>query len=127
MIGLILNIVAAFFIISSIAIYVYRNKIRQYLYRLSTKLQLGTLRTAIHDADKAKATNNRKNIVVFNSVGKQFEPIEKQVLKRIADKNRISRNSSLTKFRKKNKAKGKRILETERVKTIEEKSLYVTK
>lgn len=129
MIALVLNIVGGIFFIAAIAVYVYKNKIRKFLYKLSMRLQLSTLRGAIHSADANKEKNDRKNMVIFNSVSKEYEAIEKRTLKRIADKNKQKSNAALTKFRKKNggaPAK-KRILDSERVKIIEEKSPYVTR
>lgn len=118
--------VAATFIVAAALIYIFRNRVRKFLNKAAMKLQLSTLRQAIHDADANKEENGRKNIVIFNTVNKAFEPVEKRVLKRMADKNRNTNNAAKTKYRKRNHGKGKRVLDSERVKTIEKKSLYVT-
>jgi hypothetical protein len=99
------------------------------LLRMRARLQMGTLRHAIHDADDDKKKTGRKNMVVFNSTGGKFEPVQKKMLKKAANLTKNKSNKAMTKGRKK-MLKGKkngRVINMDRVKQIEEKSLYVTK
>jgi len=110
--------------------YHFRTKIRKKLYQMSMKMQLGSLRTAIHDADKNKEESQRKNIVVFNSSSKNFEPVQKRLLKFVAKSGKGNSNAKQTKYRKRYTPGKKRKNETitaDRIKVIEKQSLYVTK
>jgi hypothetical protein len=105
-------------------------RIVQSLLNWRAKLQIGSLRVAIGEADKDKDKTGRKNMVVFNTVSGKYEPIQKKVLKRIADKDKNKSNKAMTDGRKramKQQKRKKRILDHDRAKQIEEKSLYVTK
>jgi hypothetical protein len=105
-----------------------RVKIIQFLLRKRAKLQMGTLRHAIHDADDNKKETGRKNMVVFNTHSGHFEPMQKKLLKQVAKAGKNKSNKAMTDGRKKMmKKKPARVIDMERVKHIEEKSLYVTK
>lgn len=94
------------------------------LLSLKAKLHLKSLRIAIGEADKDKATTNRKNMVVFNTSSNQYEAIQKKLLKKAATskKQDPARNG----YRVRQAVKRTKI-KTGQVKKIEEKSLYVTK
>jgi hypothetical protein len=99
------------------------------LLRLRARLQMGTLRQAIHDADDDKKNTGRKNMVIFNSTSGKFEPLQKKMLKSAANLTKNKSNKAMTEGRKKmmKKKKISRVINTQRVKQIEKKSLYVTK
>jgi hypothetical protein len=100
------------------------------LLSLRAKLQIGSLREAIGLADKDKEKTGRKNIVVFNSHSGKYEPLQKKGLKRLAENGKNKSNKAMTDGRKRVLAKQKRkkrIIDQDKVKSIEEKSLYVTK
>jgi hypothetical protein len=101
------------------------------LVRWRSKLQFGTLRQAIHDADDNKEATGRKNMVVFNSTSGQFEPVQKRMLKNATRAGKNKSNKAMTDGRKRmlaqNKGKKGRVISIDRVKHIEKKSLYVTK
>jgi hypothetical protein len=97
------------------------------LLQLRAKLQIGSLRDAIGDADKNKETTGRKNMVVFNTTSGKYEPIQKKQLKVIAKVSKNKSNKSMTPGRvKMMKASKPRVIDTNRIKNIEKKSLYVT-
>lgn len=105
----------------------FRKQIVNRLYRLKMKVQLMTLRTAIHDADGDKEKTGRKNMVIYNSTQGKFEPIQKKKLKLVAAAGKNKSNKSLTAGRKKRKVPArKRLIDIDRVRNIEEKSLYKT-
>jgi hypothetical protein len=107
-----------------------RNWIIKKLLAWRAKLQIGSLRVAIGDADKDKEKTGRKNMVVFNTVSGKYEPIQKKILKKAADVGKNKSNKAMTDGRKrvlKLQKHKKRIIDSYRVKTIEEKSLYITK
>jgi uncharacterized protein (DUF885 family) len=114
----------------------FKNKIAGWLHYLRGKLHVQSLRTAIVDADKDKATTGRKNMVVYNLANNEFEPAQKRLLKFMSNKNKADGNTGRVKVRKKNgrvvkvvKKKAKpinRTLTPERIHHIEKKSLYVT-
>lgn len=105
----------------------FKKPIRKWMMFLRAKLQIQSLRSAIRDADKDKEETGRKNMVVFNTHGGNFEPITKKLLKAVANKNKNKNNGKLTDGRKKFMQKKKKSeIDTEKVKTIEKKSLYVT-
>lgn len=85
----------------------------KFLLAIKTRHQLETLRKAIHDADKDKAKTGRKNMVIYNSTKKKFEPVQKKLLKQV------------NQVQKKNKSS--RTLDPKRIHQIEKKSLYVTR
>lgn len=105
----------------------FKKPIRKWMMFLRAKLQIQSLRSAIRDADKNKEENGRKNMVVFNQHGGNFEPIEKKLLKKIAQHNKNKNNAAMTDGRKKfMKKKKSHYIDNDKVKTIEKKSLYVT-
>lgn len=108
---------------------VFRHKIVGFLLHLRGKLHLQSLRTAINEADKDKADTGRKNMVLPDSTMGQFEPYQKKVLKAVAKNNRNKNNAKMTPGRKRylsmNK-KEKGTITMDRVKELENKSLYVT-
>lgn len=108
----------------------FKTPILTYLYRLKAKLHMNSLREGIHAADADKAKTGRKNMLVYNTVGEKFEPIQKKLLKNAAKSGKKKNNGAMTKGRlwaMRNNPKKSRVLDTERVKQIEDKSLYVTK
>lgn len=107
--------------------FIFKKQIRKFLYRLKTKLQFQSLRTAIHDADKDKGKTGRKNIVVYNTSTSNFEPVQKKQLKAIANRTKNKSNKAMTDGRKKMMKQTSRPVSMHRVKNIESKSLYVTK
>lgn len=107
-----------------------RSWIIKRLLALRAKLQIGSLRVAINEADKDKAKTGRKNMVVFNAYSGKYEPLQKKALKVYANATKNKSNKAMTEGRKKAMAqqkRKKRIIDSDRVKTMEEKSLYVTK
>lgn len=88
-------------------------------------MQLGTLRTAIHDADKDKAETDRKNIVVFNSTANIYEPVQKRMLKFVA-KNKTQKKVANGFKQPKAYVKRNKSITLDRIKEVEKKSLYVT-
>lgn len=112
----------------SVPFLVVRNWIIKRLLKLRAKLQIGSLRLAIDDADKDKENTGRKNMVVFNSHSGKFEPIQKKVLKAASKSGKNKSNKAMTEGRvRMMKPKKKRYIDVNRVHQIEEKSLYVTK
>lgn len=105
---------------------IFRVRIVRWLIKLRSRLHIQSLRTAISEADKDKAETQRKNMVVFNTVSGQFEPLQKKVLKQIEQKGKNKNNGKMTEGRKKFMREKKKLL-NQPVKQIEEKSLYVTK
>jgi hypothetical protein len=99
------------------------------LLALRAKLQIGSLREAIGGADKDKEKTGRKNMVVFNAHSGKYEPIQKKLLKAHANSTKNKSNKAMTEGRKKMMVKKKpaRVIDIDKVKSIEEKSLYVTK
>lgn len=97
-----------------------------YLLRLRAKLRISSLREAINEADKDKSTTGRKNIVVFNTTSGKYEPVQKRVLKVVSQRTKNKSNKAMTKGRVKMMKQKVRAFDTERVKQIENKSLYVT-
>lgn len=100
------------------------------LLSLRAKLQITSLKEAIGLADKDKETTGRKNMVVFNAYSGKYEPFQKKALKAVADRDKNKSNKALTPGRKRELARQKRkkrIIDQNRVKRMEEKSLYVTK
>jgi hypothetical protein len=98
------------------------------LLKLRARLQIKTLRSAIDDADENKKETGRKNMVVFNAHSGKYEPIQKRLLKNAANVTKNKSNKAMTPGRKKmmKQNKKKRIVDSDRVKQIEKKSLYVT-
>lgn len=98
------------------------------LIRFRAKLRMTSLRFAIRDADKNKDETGRKNMVVFNTNSGHYEPIQKRLLKQAAKAGKNKSNKAMTAGRKKFMQKSKpRVIDTDRAKQIEEKSLYVTR
>lgn len=107
----------------------FRKWIIKKLLGLRAKLQLGSLRHAIQEADENKEETGRKNIVVFNATSGKYEPVQKKLLKAAAGQSRNKSNKAMTDGRKRELAKTKskkRPIDQERIKQIEKKSLYVT-
>lgn len=105
------------FLITATAVYLFRPQLRMLAYKLAHKSRLHSLRHAIAQADANKAENGRKTIVIYNSTAGQYETLEKKKLKQVAN---LGKNKSTHQTRH-------RIINHDRVKTIEKKSLYVTK
>lgn len=99
-------------------------RIRKYLSVLSVRLHIRSLRNAINGADKDKDDTGRKNIVVYNTAINAFEPVQKKMLKKLANK---KVQDKVPAGYRQQKAKKKTYLTTHKVKQVEEKSLYVTK
>jgi hypothetical protein len=97
------------------------------LLNLRARLRMSSLRVAIGDADKDKTRTGRKNIVVFNQYQGVYEPVQKKLLKRAARMTKNTSNKKMTEGRKRVLKIKKRVFDPERIRTIEEKSLYVTK
>lgn len=111
-------------------IFLFKKPIVARLKRLAIKLQLNSLREAIHKADHDKETTGRKNMVVYNTTVSAFEPVQKKLLKKIAKAGKNKNNAAKTPGRmwfQKNNKKKKTSVDTQRVKQLEEESLYVTK
>lgn len=111
-----LYIIAAVLSIIGVAVLlvkIFKKEIIRFLFKIKTKYSLGTLREAIHEADNDKKKTGRKNMVIYNSTTKTFEPVQKKLLKQVANHNK----------RKKIKSD----ININRIKQIEKKSLYVTR
>ena len=105
---------------------VFRVQILRWLIRLRAKLKVKSLREAIEDADKDKKKTGRKNMVVFNAASGRYEPLQKRILKAGAKSGRNKNNAKMTDGRKRMMKKKKRVVDPAIIKSIEEKSLYVT-
>lgn len=116
---IIFTFVATFFVI----VYVQRFRIRKWLGRMSIKLQLGSIRNAIIEADKDKDATKRKNIVVFNTDTKKFEPAQKRLLKFVS-KNK--KQKKVPNGYRQPKSYRTNNVSVSRVKEIEKESVYVT-
>lgn len=103
-----------------------KGKLVKWLHYLRGKLHVESLRQAINDADADKEKTGRKNIVILNTASGSFEPAQKQLLKFLAAKGKSKNNGKQTKGRKKFAKPVKRKMDSEQVKQIEKKSLYVT-
>jgi hypothetical protein len=99
--------------ISVLLIKLFKVQIISFLLRLRTKYVMNTLRDAIHQADADKSATGRKNMVVYNSDTKMFEPIQKRKLK------------AYVAYNKRKKRRG--LIDNKRIHSIEKKSLYVTR
>jgi hypothetical protein len=106
-----------------------KRRIIKALLRLRAKLQIGSLREAIVDADKDKAKTGRKNMVVFNTTSGKYEPLQKKLLKTASKAGKNKSNKAMTegriKMMKQQKVKP-RLFDSDRVHQIEKKSLYIT-
>lgn len=99
----------------------------QRLLNLRARLQISSLREAIQGADKDKQHTGRKNMVVFNSTAGKYEPVQKKLLKIASNNTKNKNNKAMTPGRIRVMKKQKpRVFDPERVKQIENKSLYVT-
>lgn len=112
------------FALAALLVYIFKKQVVCWLLKLKSKCMLHGLREAIHEADADKAKTNKKNVVIYNSTKNQFEPVHKAAMKRLANSTKNKSNRKQTAGAK--KAKGKRALSFDRVKHIEDKSLYVT-
>lgn len=119
---IIISIIAAALITAGLKIFKFQindlflkifGKVISFLLKIKSKHQLETLRKAIHDADKDKEKTGRKNMVIYNSTTKKFEPVQKKILKQVS---KIQKQKG-----------GKRTMSSQRIKQIEKKSLYVTR
>lgn len=94
------------------------------LLKLRARLQMATMREAIQAADKIKQQTGKKVLVVYNNATKQWEPLEKQLLK-LAHKKMKKVNANRRRKRGKEKIEGTGMT-LERVKVIEKKSVYAS-
>lgn len=106
---------------------VFRKPIIKYLLRIRVKVRMASLREAIHDADANKEKTGRKNLVIQKPDG-FFEPVQKRLMKVASNASKNKNNAKMTPGRKKfmSKKKQDRLFKPERLKEIEEKSLYAT-
>lgn len=107
-----------------------KKRIIQSLLNLRAKLQISSLREAISDADKDKARTGRKNMVVFNLTSGKYEPVQKKLLKQASQLGKNKSNKAMTDGRRrvlKKQKRKERVFDADRIRTIEDKSLYVTK
>lgn len=113
-------------------VHLFRGPLVKYLTKLRGKLHIQSLRDAIGAADKDKAKTGRKNMVVLNSTSGQFESVQKRQLKILTGSRKNKSNASMTKHRKKRggmvltQSRKEKILAGSDIKTIQQKSLYVT-
>lgn len=110
----------------------FKGKIIAWAKAKSVSLKLHTLRQAIKDADKDKSISGRKNIVVYNTTKKEFEPIQKKILKAGASVNRGKKSVEGARKRSDGSkiatnGNGGRLVTYERIKTLEKNSLYATR
>lgn len=120
---LIITVIATLIIL----VRLFRLPILRWLMRLRAKLQIHSLRKAIKDADTDKESTGRKNMVVFNKHSGKYEPLQKRLLKAAAKSGKNKSNKAMTEGRiKMLRTKKPRVFDTDRVKQIEKKSLYVT-
>ena len=104
---------------------VFRKHIIRYLLRLRVKVRMVSLREAIHDADDNKSKTGRKNLVIQKPDG-FFEPVQKRRMKVASNLSKNKNNAKMTPGRRKFMKKKERLFEPERLKEIEDKSLYAT-
>jgi hypothetical protein len=104
------------------------------LWKIKARLNVVSLRMAIDQADKSQAMTGRKMIVIFNSSSMEYEAVEKQTLKAVANIKKVNGQPAHTKYRKRNAENivaGSRAkigsITHHRVHRIEKRSLYVTK
>jgi hypothetical protein len=103
-----------------------RNWTVKRLLKLRAKLQLGSLREAIVQADQDKEKTGRKNMVVFNTTSGKYEPVQKKLLKAASQMGKNRSNKAHTEGRRRMLKHKERAFTPQRVKHIEKKSLYVT-
>jgi hypothetical protein len=97
------------------------------LIRLQVHLKTSSLRGAIRAADQDKTETGSKNMVVYNTTTGDFEPVRKRLLKYAAKRSKNTSNKAHTPGRKRQMKPGNtRYFTTDRVRTIEKKSPYVT-
>lgn len=116
-------------VVSACVKWLYRLKaaVVDYLLKVRGRLQIQSLRQAIHGADKDKERTGRKNMVVYNTASGEYEPIQKRLLKNAARATKNKSNRAQTEgARRMQQKRRKRILDADQVHTIEKKSLYVT-
>ena len=104
----------------------FKKPIQKWAYKLRAKLNIHSLRTAIEDADKNKLKTGRKTMVVFNTSTGSYEPLEKKILKAASNAGKRKNNAAMTDGRRKFQEQKQRTFSPERVKQIQQKSLYVT-
>lgn len=123
---MILNIIIPV-LIFFILVFIFRKQLINQLLKLKNKLTFQSLRIAIDNADKNKKETGRKNIVVYNTTTKEFEPMQKKVLKTVANSRKNKNNAAQTKGRVKFGSKrAGRLIGHDRIKQTEKHSLYVT-
>ncbi len=96
------------------------------LLRLRAKMQMGSLRDAIREADRLSLETGRKYLVVYNNATKEYEPIEKQLLK-AAHKRRKLVTANDKRLRGKEEMGSNRGMKLARVKQLEKRSVYGTR
>lgn len=104
---------------------VFRPQITRFLTRLQVKIRMQSLRSAINEADENKSKTGRKNIVVPTHDG-FFEPVQKRKMKAASNLTKNKNNAKHTPGRLKFMKKKQRLFQPERIKEIEDKSLYAT-
>ncbi len=97
------------------------------LWKFKARLNVVSLRMAIEQADKIQAATGRKMIVIFNSDKMEYEAVEKQMLKSIANNRKVKGQPKQTDYRKKQGERKPGSITHHRVHRIERRSLYVTK
>lgn len=95
------------------------------LLRLRAKMQIGSLRDAIKEADRLSLSTGRKHLVVYNKATGEYEAIEKQLLK-AAHKRRKMVTANDRRQRNKEDMGSNRGMKLSRVKEIEKRSVYGT-
>lgn len=106
---------------------VFRKPIISRLKKLKARLNIVSLRMAIEEADKMERATGRKMIVVFIESKGEYQAVEKQTLKTVANVRKVKGQPAQTEFRKKQGVKKPGSITHNRVKVIEKRSLYVTR
>lgn len=121
------TIILAIVIVSIVLLMrIFRKQIRRWVGVMCVRFKIGSIRTAIEEADKNRDETGRKTMIVYNTVSGGYEAVEKRLLKKAANiKNK--NNAVKTDGRKKLARSKRRILDHDRVRSIEEKSLYVAR
>jgi hypothetical protein len=105
-----------------------RGKLNRYLTRIRSKMRMNSLREAIGKADDIKSKTGRKTIVVFDNGAGQYDALTKRAMKQVADKRKVKGQPRQTAYRRRHPVKIKPSRFTnERIKTLEQKSAYVTR
>jgi hypothetical protein len=105
-----------------------RKSLNRYLLRIRSKMRMNSLREAIIKADDIKDKTGRKAIVVFDNGAGQYDALQKRAMKIVADKRKVKGQPKQTAFRKRHPVKVSTSRFTNaRIKTLEQKSAYVTR